>query len=146
MRDAAQGQEGVGPASGHQRLRQPQRMSDGHVVVGESMDEHQRAMQARSILDDAIAAVDLRVHSQITLGVMRVVQRPVRRRSACTGGVEHLGRVDDGQCGQEPPVGPSDYRDPVQIRLGGRLGQRADGLDLIGEGDVLHVVDDLAIP
>ena len=87
------------PAGRHQRLAQSQTVGDRHVVVGETMDEHERTAELRRVRDDAVALVRGRVESQVALGVMRVVQRPVGRRGAGAGRGECVGRVQHGERG-----------------------------------------------
>ena len=87
------------PAGRHQRLAQSQAIGDRHIVVGETVDEHKRATEFRRVRDDAVTFVRGRVESQVALGVMRVVQRPVGRRGARAGRGERVGRVQHGERG-----------------------------------------------
>lgn len=99
VRDAVERQERVLPAGRHQRLAQSQAIGDRHIVVGETVDEHKRATEFRRVRDDAVTFVRGRVESQVALGVMRVVQRPVGRRGAGAGRGECVGRVQHGERG-----------------------------------------------
>ena len=133
-------------------------MGDGDVVVGETVDQHKRALEFRCVLHDAVSVVDIRVEAQIALGVVRVVQRPVGGRGAGACGLEHVRRVQHGQCGQEAAVRPADHTHLVEVRCGNAgpapigvepgdgLGKGVDGFDLIGQRHALHVLEDCAIP
>ena len=74
------GRKVCGPTRRHQGLREAQAVGDGDVVVGETVDQHKRALEFRCVLHDAVSVVDIRVEAQIALGVVRVVQRPVGGR------------------------------------------------------------------
>ena len=104
MRDAGERQERMLPTGGHQRLAESQAVCDGHVVIGESVDEHERTFEIRRVRDDAIALVYGRVEAQVPFGVVRVVKRPVSRRSARAGSGEHIRRLQHGERGEESAI------------------------------------------
>ena len=121
------------------------------------MDEHERTAELRRVRDDAVALVCGRIESQIPLSVMRVVQRPVGRRSARAGRGERVGRVQHGERGQEAAVGPADHRHAAEVGFrhgnagfggdrGKRVGQRVHGVDLVLKRHGFHVFVDRAIP
>ena len=115
MGDARQRQEGMRTACCHQGLRETQAVGDGDVVVGKAVDEHQWACELRRVLNDAVAVIHVRVEAQITLGVVRVVQRPVGGRGTGAGGLEHVGCVQHGQRGEESSVGPADHAHLIEV-------------------------------
>ena len=146
-------------ASGsHQRLAQTQAVRDRHIVVGESVDEHERAIELRRVGDDAVTFVHGRVEAEVAFGVVRVVQRPVGRGCARAGCGECFRRFQHGERGEESAVRPADHGDSVEVGLwnGGcriafsqrvqRFRQRVHGVDLVFERHGFHGFVDGAIP
>ena len=92
-------------------------MRNRHIVVGESVDEHERAIELRRVGDDAVTFVHGRIEAEVTLGVVRVVQRPVSRGCARTGRSERFRRFQHGERGKESAVRPADHGDAVEVGL-----------------------------
>ena len=118
MRDSRQRKERMLTSRGHQRLAETQTVRDRHVIVGKAVNEHERAIEQRSVPDNAVALVRRRIKSQITLGVVGVVQGPIGRRSARTSRGEHIRSPQHGKGGKETAIRPSDHRNPFQIGFG----------------------------
>lgn len=103
VRDAGQRQERVLTSGCHQRLAQAQAVRDRHIVVGEPVGEHERAIKLRRVGDDAVAFVHGRVKAEIAFGVMRVVQRPVGRRRAAQAAANVSGASNTASAERNPP-------------------------------------------
>ena len=150
-------------ASGsHQRLAQTQAVRNRHIVVGESVDEHERAIELRRVGDDAVTFVHGRVEAEVTLGVMRVVQRPVGRRCTRAGRSERFRRFQHGERGKESAIRPADHGNAIEVGLrdGGfrgflvflrsqycqRFRQRTYGVYLVFERHGFHGFVDGTVP
>ena len=137
-------------------------MRDRHIVVGESVNEHERAIELRRVGDDAVTFVHGRVEAEVTLGVVRVVQRPVGRGCAGAGRSEGFRRFQHGERGKESAVRPADHGHAVEVRLRDgvfrgflvflrgqccqRFRQRTYGVDLVFERHGFHGFVDGTIP
>ena len=113
--DAGQREHGVRPPGGQERRRKPQRVRYDHVVVGQPVDEHERAFQPRCIIDQRVMVVSIRVLIRVTeiaLCVKSVIKPLIGDWSAGHGCVEDVGASKHGQRGQVTAMGPAADADP----------------------------------
>ena len=107
---------------------------DVDVVVGDAVDDHQLATQARGVWHEVGVGVRVGLllrRTQIALGVVRVVQTHVADRSARDACMEHVRSSEQGGQRQVSPVGPAADRDALQVEEREALGRRPESFDLV---------------
>ncbi|MCO5563880.1 hypothetical protein L7F22_017531 [Adiantum nelumboides] len=152
VRDARQRQHLVRTPGREQRRGQPQGVRGDDVVVGEAVDDHQRAVRTvrgrrgRGVVDDRRADVGLAArHPEVALGVVGVVERPVGDRRAGDGRVEDVGPAQHRQRGQVAAERPAADADPAQVEVRVGLGGRVQGRDLVLQHRSRQVAVDRAV-
>ena len=142
----------VRPAGGEQGRRQPQRVGGDDVVVGEPVDQQERAREIGGERDQrarVVAGVVVVGMPQVALGVVRVVEPPVGHRRAGDRGVEHVGPAQHGERREVTTEAPPADGDPVEVEHVGsvaprravrRSGRRAPGWR--GRGDTVRSQDE----
>ena len=111
-------------------------MSGEHVVIGQAVYEQQGTPQARRQGQERRAQVSPRLDvgvPQETLGVVGVIEGPVRYRGAGDGGVEHVGPGQHGQRRQVPPERPAPYGHPGEVEVLDLTGSTVKGVHLVLE-------------
>ncbi len=122
----------MGTSGSEQPRRELQRVGGEDVVVGEPVDQQQRARQLAGEGQQRRSVVDLGLHrrvAEIALRVVRVVEPPLGHRRAGDGRVDAVGSQQHGQGGEVPAEAPAADGDSVEVEaseLGGCLLERVD--------------------
>src|SRR4029453_3516313 len=120
-----------------------------HVVVGQAVDEQQRAFQLGRVGQQGAAAVGVGVGgrvAQVAFAVVGVVQAPVGHRGAGHGGVEDVGAAQHGQGGQVAPARPAAGGHPAEVELGVVGAHGAQRLHLVVQDGTGQVAPDRPLP
>ncbi len=147
--DADERQDLVRPAGGEQRRRQLQRVRGDDVVVGQAVDQQQRAGQPIGERQQRVGVVDVGLLAgiaEVALGVVRVVETPLGDRRAGDGGVEDVGPAQHGERGEVAAEAPAADGDALEVEHAVLLGGVVQGGDLVVEDRGRQVVVDRPLP
>ena len=129
----------VGLACQVKRVGELERVLEIHVVVGEAVDEEERARELRGVGGDVAHAIGFRGklrETEVALRVVRVVVFPGDDGGPGDGGLENIGTANGGHGGEVATKGPAGDAHAAQVEFRQGLRERAEAGDLICEGDV----------
>ena len=116
--DAREREDLVGAAGGQERGRQLEGVGGDDVVVGQAVEEQQRALELGRVGEQRAGVVDVGIGlgvAEVALGVEGVVEAPVRDRGAGDGGVEDVRAAQDGEGGEVAAEAPAADGDPGEV-------------------------------